>query len=105
MGKEVTTLASTNNETLNFHQPRNIEGRFPAIECVLRKPEEAFASVCLSPAVVIEAMQALAKLNGDQPVTLDFYRPAEGKPINFIGLRTQTTELKIDGAMMPMSAD
>ncbi len=105
IGKEVSTLASTNESVLNFNQPKNVEGRFPAIDQVLRKPSEAFATCRLTPSVVVDTFSALGKLNGDSPVCVDFYNTKKGGAINFIGLRNMEATWKIEGALMPCSAE
>ena len=55
IGKEVTSLASTNLERINFLQPKNIEGHMQAADQVLRPQAEAFATVALTPTVVMNS--------------------------------------------------
>lgn len=104
IGKEVTSLASTNLERINFLQPKNIEGRFPATDQILRPESEAFATVALTPTVIIETLQTFSKLTGAQiPVYFDLFNAKTGGPVTLIGIRGQTPECRIDGAIVPCS--
>lgn len=104
MGKNVSTFAATDMDRTMFHQPRNIEGRFPAWRQVIPAEKDLAYRINVDPLLLAETLETIAKLNegsGLKAVTLAFNRSNE-KPFT---ITAHGGESKIQAVVVPLSMD
>jgi len=101
-GEQVSTLASTDLERVSFHQPRNLDGRFPAWEKVIPEGTPTY-EIAVDPILLAELLTTMSKLAGDdhaKRVTMSFHQP--DRP--FV-LRTHNPSMDALGIMVPLAGD
>ena len=107
LGKDVSTLAAHDMEKISFHQPRNVEGRFPDVDRVLPESSQAYAAVTVDPYLLAEVLEAVGKLgtsDENKAVTLELH----GKPRKTSAIVVRAAhrgELAVDAVVVPLVKD
>ena len=99
-GKDVTTLGATDGDRVSFHQPRNVDGRFPDWKRVI-PTESTRYEINVDPILLAELLETISKLGCDdkaRSVTLAFGAP--DRPFRIYP--TAQGELQTLGVMVPM---
>jgi hypothetical protein len=99
LGKDVTTLASTDLDTTSVRQPRNVDGRFPLLSSCYPEGPPA-ATVTVDPAYLIEVLKAAAAIAGPEGrVTLEV---RDYKTIIVVKAENKEEEQQFHGVVVPV---
>lgn len=102
IGKNVVSLSSTNLDQTTFDQPRQIDGRFPAIAQVIPAANKAFATFNVDPAQFSDTLDTMAKL-GATKVVVELHN-ANKQVAGLLALRAELENgQKIEGAQVPLT--
>jgi hypothetical protein len=102
-GKDVSTLAATDLERVSFHQPRNVDGRFPDFNFVFPKKAPTY-SIDVDPYLLAEVLETVAKLgtsDDGKRVTLNFQQPDQPFTIT----THRATPLDVTAVIVPLVGD
>jgi hypothetical protein len=101
IGKDVTTLASTDLERVNVAQPRNVDGLFPDANAVLPKAKDKpKATVLVSAKLLIDLLTAVMAFSGEDrcAVRLDVFAPE--RPVR---VTAGSESQQFTGLIMPLA--
>ncbi len=99
MGNDITTLASTNLETVNVQTPRNLDGRFPNIKQVI-PARNAVVTVAVDPKLLASVLLAAAEFTTDESKRVDLTIYPNNAPI---AVRCQNASQKFTGVVVPLT--